>query len=90
MSKPFGESCNGHGFSDVGDGISCLRETPDEVMRGLPGGLMKLLQVILGAGLLAHSHVIVGEDFLEVIPRLDGILPQAEEPVVRRLVKHDG
>ena len=51
---------------------------------------MKLLQVILGAGLLARSHVIVGEDFLEVIPRSDGILPQPEESVVRRLVEHDG
>ena len=50
---------------------------------------MKLLQVILGAGLLARSHVIVGEEFLEVIPRSDGILPQAAEPVVHKLVKHD-
>ena len=44
-------------------------------MQGLPGGLMKLLQVILGVGLLVRSHVIIGEDFLEVIPRSDGILP---------------
>ena len=51
---------------------------------------MKLLQVILGARLLAHSHVIVGEDFLEVIPRSDGVLLLAEEPVICRLVKHDG
>ena len=58
-------------------------------MQGLPGGLIKLLQVILGAGLLACSHVIVGEDFLKVIPRSDGILSQAKEPVVHRLVKHD-
>ena len=40
--------------------------------------------------MLACCHVIVGEDFLEVIPRSDGILPQTEELVVRRLVKHDG
>ena len=50
---------------------------------------MKLLQVILGVRLLAHSHVIVGEDFLEVVPRSDGVLPQAEELVICRLVKHD-
>ena len=50
---------------------------------------MKLLQVTLGARLLAHGHVIVGEYFLEVVPRLDGVLPQAEELVVCRLVKHD-
>ena len=51
---------------------------------------MKLLQVVLGAGLLACGHVIVGEDFLEVVPRSDGVIPQAEEPVVCRLIKHDG
>ena len=44
-------------------------------MQGLLGGLMKLLQVVLGARLLARGHVIVGEDFLKVIPRSDGILP---------------
>ena len=51
---------------------------------------MKLFQVILGVGLLTRGHVIVSEDFLEVIPRSDGVLSQAEEPVVCRLVKHDG
>ena len=50
---------------------------------------MKLFQVILGAGLLACSHVAVSEDFLEVIPRLDGVLLQAKEPIICRLVKHD-
>ena len=51
---------------------------------------MKLLQVILGARLLACGCVIVGEDFLKVVPRSDGVPPQAEEPVICRLVKHDG
>ena len=50
---------------------------------------MKLFQVILGAGLLAYSHVVVGKDFLEVIPRSDGVLLQAQEPTIYRLVKHD-
>ena len=50
---------------------------------------MKLFQVILGARLLACSHVVVGEDFLEVVPRLDGVLLQAKEPIICRLVKHD-
>ena len=50
---------------------------------------MKLFQVILGAGLLACSHVVVGEDFLEVIPRSDGVFLQAKEPIICRLVKHD-
>ena len=50
---------------------------------------MKLFQVILGAGLLACSHVVVGENFLKVIPRLDGVFLQAKEPIICRLVKHD-
>ena len=50
---------------------------------------MKLFQVILGDGLLACSHVVVGEDFLEVIPRLDGVLLQANELIIFRQVMHD-
>ena len=50
---------------------------------------MKLFEVIHGAGLLVCSHIVVGEDFLEVIPRSDGVLLQAKEPIICRLVKHD-
>ena len=50
---------------------------------------MKLFQVILGARLLVCSLVVVGEDFLEVVPRSDGVLLQAKEPIICRLVKHD-
>ena len=90
MSEPFGEGGDGLGFGDVGNGVSCLQEVPNELMQGLLGGLMKLLHVVLGARLLARGDVIVGEDFLEVVPRSDGVLPQAKELVVCRLVKHDG
>ena len=50
---------------------------------------MKLFQVMLGTELLACSHVVVGEDFLEVVPRSDGVLLQSKEPIICRLVKHD-
>ena len=50
---------------------------------------MKLFHVILGAELLACSHVVVGEDFLEVIPRSDGVLMQAKELIIFKLVMHD-
>jgi hypothetical protein len=43
VPEPFGESGDGLGASDVGNGISCLREAPNEVTQGLPEGLMKLL-----------------------------------------------
>ena len=50
---------------------------------------MKLFQVIFGVGLLARSHVVIGEDFLEVIPTSDGVLLQAEEPIICRPIKND-
>jgi hypothetical protein len=59
-------------------------------VQGLLEGLMRLFQVILGAWLLAGGHVALSEDLLEVIPRSEEVLPQAKEPVVRRLVEHDG
>ena len=75
MPGPFGESSDGLGISDVGNRISCLREAPDEVTQRFPEGQMKLFKVILGAGLLICSHVVVSEHFLEVVPRSDGVLP---------------
>jgi len=90
MSKPFGEGSDSLGIDDFGDRVSCLREAPDEVTQRFPRGLMKLFQVILGVGLLACSHVVIGEDFFEVIPRLDGVLLQAKEPIICRLLSMKG
>ena len=50
---------------------------------------MKLFQVILGVRLLVCSYVVVSEYFREVIPRSNGVLLQAKEPIICRLVKHD-
>ena len=62
---------------------------PDEVTQRFPEGQMNLFKVILSAGLLRCNHVFVSEHFLEVIPRLDGVLLQAKEPIICILVKHD-
>ena len=51
---------------------------------------MKLLQIVLGAWMLACGHVFCDESPIEVFPRSDGVRPEAEELVVRRLVEHDG
>jgi hypothetical protein len=44
------------------------------------------LQIILVAGLLTSGHVVIDESPPELSPGVDGAFPQAEEPLVRRLV----
>ena len=66
------------------------------VLDGLPSLYGLKYDSATACGLLLYlcSYKLLGsatgEDFLEVIPRSDGIFPQAEESVVRRLVKHVG
>ena len=45
---------------------------------------------MLGARLSTHSHVIVGEDLLQLFPRFDGIWGDAREPVHYGWREHDG
>jgi hypothetical protein len=75
MLEPLGECGNSLTIADVGDGVPSLREAPDETARGLPGGLMKLFEVVLGAWLLTGGHIVLSEDLLEVIPRSGGVIP---------------
>ena len=75
VEEHFGEGSYGLAVADVGDGVPCLRDAPDEATQGLLEGLMKFFQVILDAWLLIGGHVVLGEDLLEVIPRSDGVLP---------------
>ena len=70
-----GESRDGLAVPDVGDGVPCFGEAPDVASQRFPRGLMEFLQIIFYARLLACCHVILNEDFLEIIPRFDGILP---------------
>ena len=72
--EPLGECGDSIAITDVGDGVPGLREAPDETTQGLPEGLMKLLQIVLGAWLLTSGHVVLGEDLLEEIPRSDGVI----------------
>ena len=69
------ESRDGLAIPDVGDGVPCFGEVPDVALQRFPRGLMEFLQIIFCARLLARCHVILDEDFLDIIPRFDGILP---------------
>ena len=75
VMESFGESGDGLAVPDVGDGVPCFREVPNVASKRFPRGLMEFLQIIFRARLLAHCHVIISKDFLEIIPRFDGILP---------------
>ena len=70
-----GESGDGLIIPDVGDGVPCFREMHDVASQRFSRRLMEFLQIILCARLLARCHIIFNEDFLEINPRFDGILP---------------
>ena len=69
------ESIDGLAVPDVGDGVPCFEEAPDVASQRFPRGLMEFLHIIFRARLLARCHVILDEDFFEIIPRFDGIIP---------------
>ena len=52
--------------------------------------LINSIQIVLGARSSTHSHVIVGEDLLQLFPRFDGIWGEAHEPVHYGRREHDG
>ena len=45
---------------------------------------------MLGARPSTHSHVVVGEDLLQLFPRSDGVRGEAYEPVHHSWREHDG
>ena len=50
---------------------------------------MEFLQIILCARLLTHCHVILDKNSLKIIPRFDGVLPQAHKLIIGRLGEHN-
>ena len=69
------ESKDGLAIPDVGDGVPCFTEAPNVALQRFLRSLMEFLQIIFRARLLACCHIILDEDFLEIIPRFDGVLP---------------
>ena len=68
-------------FCDVGNRIPHLGKSSDVTMEELRRFLINSIQIVLGARSSTHSHVIVGEDLLQLFPRFDGIWGEAREPV---------
>jgi hypothetical protein len=84
------EASNEHGDSfvivDVRDGYPCFREATDVVAQRFIWIVSNFLQIVLVAGLLTSGHVIVDESPPELSLGVDGAFPQAEEPLVCRLI----
>jgi hypothetical protein len=71
---------------DVRDGYPHFREAADVVVQWFVWIVSDFLQIILVAGLLTSGHVVIHESPPKLSQGVDGAFPQAEEPLVRRLV----
>ena len=60
-------------FHDVGNRIPHLEKSSDITTEELGRFLINAIQIVLGARPSTRSHVIVGEDLLQLFPRFDGI-----------------
>jgi hypothetical protein len=71
---------------NVRDGYPRLSEAADVVMEQFIWIVSDFLQIILVAGLLKSGHIIVNKSPPKLNPGVDGAFPQAEKPLVCRLV----
>ena len=83
-------------FHDVGNRILHLEKASDLAMEELGWLLVDAVQIMLGARPSTRSHVVVGEDLLQLFSRFDGIWGEAHEPIHcdrceydRKIVRHD-
>ena len=60
-------------FRDVGNRIPYLRKASDVAKKELGRFLIDAIQIVLGARPSTRSHVIVGEDLLQLFQIFDGI-----------------
>ena len=60
-------------FRDVGNRIPHLEKSFDVTTKDLRRFLINAIQIVLSARSCTRSHVIVGEDLLQLFPRFDRI-----------------
>ena len=60
-------------FHDVGNRIPHLRKMSDVTTKELGRFLIDAVQIVLGVCPSTRSHVVVGEDLLQLFPRFNGI-----------------
>jgi len=76
-------------FRDVGNRIPHLKKASNVAAEELGWLLVDVVQFMLGARASACSHVVVGEDLLQLFPGSDGIWGKACEPVHGSCCEHD-
>ena len=76
-------------FRDVGNRIPHLRKSSNVTTEEHKRFLINVIQIVLGARPSTRSHVIIGEDLLQLFPRFDGIRGEAYEPIHRSWREHD-
>ena len=77
-------------FRDVGNRIPHLGKSPDVATEELGRFLVDAIQIMLGARPSTCSHVVVGEDLLQLFPGSDGVRGKACELVRGGWREHDG
>ena len=66
------------------------KKASDVAMEELGWLLIDAVQIMLGARPSTRSHVVVGEDLLQLFPGSDGVRGEACELVHRSWCEHDG
>ena len=81
LMESLDEGGNDLNFRDVGNRILHLRKASDVATEELGWLLVDAVEIMLGARPSTRSHIIVGEDFLQLFPGSDGVQGKACEPV---------
>ena len=77
-------------FRDVGNRIPHLGKASDVAAEELGWLLVDAVEIMLGSRSCTHSHIVVGEDFLQLILGSDGFRDKASKPVHDGWREHDG
>ena len=77
-------------FRDVGNRIPHLGKASDVAAEELGWLLVDAVEITLGSRSCTHSHIVVGEDFFQLILGSDGFWGKASKPVHDGWRMHDG
>jgi hypothetical protein len=64
-------------LGDVGDGGACVKEAASVESQELVTFLFALRQIVTSTCSTDHPLEVVGEDSLQIVPRIDGVFPEA-------------